>query len=615
MQKAEIARVASSDALDPRFQESEARLRDIEARRALEEKRLLELEALRQRSEQQRLVEEERARGILLEIEKIEEFRQEAEQRWEQESRYLREEQEKINLEKRRLEEERLRGESARRLIEDERVWLEEETLRLEEARIELQTELKQLSEELHSPDALPSVAEGTPKLDEAAALEEQRYQEQIAQIRQREEELNRVEEDIRRRRNDIVAVDTKRATLLPTSPTNPRNGLLLSASLRTSSNKARLAVPQALPGDVQSPTGSQPTPTAPTFSEAESEGHFRKSSTQSRSDLDAQRNNFLIGSARTNIPHDASAQLGHSGASFGTMWDAGGLYPSGSMQKSASSTTSNGPQRLALRGGVRSRPVTSDRLSIRTPAHQNSGLVYRSNPTGYSDTNSYRSWRDIAGHFLVQARYLGVVDNQVHLRRRDGVHLSITIDRLSHEDQEFIDGRRGMDVPEYDAMINEFIYDGFNWYDFFRQAGISAIDAVHYAQLFVAARMDGSMLADLDRALLRELGVATSGDIIRIVRAVERRMDPGTISIDRLISMTGNCLNSPAYAPTRPQTSSFASTAQPFAPRQTYDQPIFTGGNVGYFDRPPQSSGLGPRSPFYGTWRYYPSSVSIRRC
>ncbi|KAJ3195678.1 cytoskeletal protein binding protein [Dinochytrium kinnereticum] len=59
-------------------------------------------------------------------------------------------------------------------------------------------------------------------------------------------------------------------------------------------------------------------------------------------------------------------------------------------------------------------------------------------------------------------------------------------------------------------------MYNGFDWRDWLLKAGVSSGDALIYAQSFVSQKMDKSVLDDVDRDVLRRLGVS-EGDIIRI--------------------------------------------------------------------------------------------------
>ena len=59
----------------------------------------------------------------------------------------------------------------------------------------------------------------------------------------------------------------------------------------------------------------------------------------------------------------------------------------------------------------------------------------------------------------------------------------------------------------------------GFSWAGFFKDAGLPASVCANYAVLFIDNRMKKSMLPDLNKEILHELGIRAIGDIISILR------------------------------------------------------------------------------------------------
>jgi hypothetical protein len=53
------------------------------------------------------------------------------------------------------------------------------------------------------------------------------------------------------------------------------------------------------------------------------------------------------------------------------------------------------------------------------------------------------RTWSDVTGTHKTKATYLGVADGQVRLKREDGAEISVPLDSLSQEDQEYVQLRR----------------------------------------------------------------------------------------------------------------------------------------------------------------------------
>lgn len=158
-------------------------------------------------------------------------------------------------------------------------------------------------------------------------------------------------------------------------------------------------------------------------------------------------------------------------------------------------------------------------------------------------DLKKIRTWTDRTGSFQVEAEFLAVSDGKVHLHKANGVKIAVPLAKLDPKDIEFIKslpGNANIEVPLPAARPGQgpsvatlaaaasipppttkanFVYNKFDWHDFLLKAGVSAGDAVLYAQKFVGERMDKSHLGDLDRDLLRGLGV-TEGDILRIRKA-----------------------------------------------------------------------------------------------
>ncbi|KAJ3162752.1 cytoskeletal protein binding protein [Geranomyces michiganensis] len=155
------------------------------------------------------------------------------------------------------------------------------------------------------------------------------------------------------------------------------------------------------------------------------------------------------------------------------------------------------------------------------------------------------RMWTDRSGTFKVEAEFIGISDGKVQLHKTNGVKIAVPLAKLDAKDIEFlrtIPGNESIPAPEApkapvaagpsmatlaaaasapiaSAPTGNFSYNGFDWKEFLIGAGVSAGDAAIYGQKFVGERMDRSHLADLDRELLRNLGV-TEGDIIRIRKA-----------------------------------------------------------------------------------------------
>ena len=64
---------------------------------------------------------------------------------------------------------------------------------------------------------------------------------------------------------------------------------------------------------------------------------------------------------------------------------------------------------------------------------------------------------------------------------------------------------------------------DASYWLKFFTEAGIPKSDAHEYPLIFTENRIKKNMLLDLDRELLKELGVVILGDIIAIIKQAKK--------------------------------------------------------------------------------------------
>ncbi|TVS07952.1 MAG: hypothetical protein EA424_29170 [Planctomycetaceae bacterium] len=64
----------------------------------------------------------------------------------------------------------------------------------------------------------------------------------------------------------------------------------------------------------------------------------------------------------------------------------------------------------------------------------------------GSSAENDLRNWTDATGAHVIEAELLDVVDGTVRLKRQDGREVSVPLDRLSQEDQQYIQRRSKSD-------------------------------------------------------------------------------------------------------------------------------------------------------------------------
>ncbi|XP_024624508.1 uncharacterized protein C19orf47 homolog isoform X2 [Neophocaena asiaeorientalis asiaeorientalis] len=146
-------------------------------------------------------------------------------------------------------------------------------------------------------------------------------------------------------------------------------------------------------------------------------------------------------------------------------------------------------------------------------------------------------------------------------------------------EEQAFQAQAPGSRVKARETMVSVTMATS-EWIQFFKEAGIPPGPAVNYAVMFVDNRIQKSMLLDLNKEIMNELGVTVVGDIIAILKhaKVVHRQDmckaatesvpcspsplPGEIrrgtssAASRMITNSLNRDSPPGTPPRRPDTS-----------------------------------------------------------
>ncbi|CAG8490450.1 5943_t:CDS:10 [Dentiscutata erythropus] len=140
------------------------------------------------------------------------------------------------------------------------------------------------------------------------------------------------------------------------------------------------------------------------------------------------------------------------------------------------------------------------------------------------------RIWTDRTGSFRVEAEFLQLADGKVQLHKLNGIKIAVPIDRMSKKDLAYLEERTGEKLDDKSDNIplaaivaghkgkttltnkNKSEYD---WFDFFLKADITHDDAFRYAEVFINEKMDESSINNLDRNVMKELGLR-EGDIIR---------------------------------------------------------------------------------------------------
>ncbi|CAG8625192.1 10688_t:CDS:10 [Funneliformis caledonium] len=152
------------------------------------------------------------------------------------------------------------------------------------------------------------------------------------------------------------------------------------------------------------------------------------------------------------------------------------------------------------------------------------------------------RTWTDRTGSFKVEAQFLELIDGKVHLHKLNGVKIAVPVDKMSKEDLAYLEEVTGEKVYDKNddtplaaiaaaykgkaRLSNNYAID-YDWYDFFLHADVSHEDAFEYAKKFLAEKMDESSIPDLNRDVMKGLGIK-EGDIIRIKKYIDQRYNFG---------------------------------------------------------------------------------------
>lgn len=129
-----------------------------------------------------------------------------------------------------------------------------------------------------------------------------------------------------------------------------------------------------------------------------------------------------------------------------------------------------------------------------------------------------------------------------MHLHKLNGVKIAVPVDKMSKEDLAYLEEITGEKVYDKnddtplaaiaaaykgkERLANNYAFD-YNWYDFFLSADVSHEDAFEYARMFIAEKMDETTIPDLNRDVMKGLGIK-EGDIIRIKKYIDQKFNSG---------------------------------------------------------------------------------------
>jgi actin cytoskeleton-regulatory complex protein SLA1 len=189
-----------------------------------------------------------------------------------------------------------------------------------------------------------------------------------------------------------------------------------------------------------------------------------------------------------------------------------------------------------------RGSSLTSDDAARREKrSSRNEGKSSKPKP----DPAKTRTWTDRSGSFKVEAQFIGLSDDKIHLHKSNGVKIAVPISKMAPEDLAYVEKATGIsldeDTPlgdlkrkkrsENEAEKSRGSKPGasvahpkppeYDWFDFFLKAGVGPHQCERYAQNMKKDSMDESNLPDITPEVLRTLGLK-EGDILRIMKHLD---------------------------------------------------------------------------------------------
>lgn len=199
----------------------------------------------------------------------------------------------------------------------------------------------------------------------------------------------------------------------------------------------------------------------------------------------------------------------------------------------------------------------TDERSTSATSSKRNSKMEKKSMP----NTSKVRTWTDRSGTFKVEAEFLGLRDEKIHLHKTNGVKIAVPVPKMSAEDLEFVERETGISLDELkplsDMRRKASTKRGagasvqkkpeYDWFDFFLQCGVDPQICERYSQAFNRDNIGEENMEDITPQLLRTLGFK-EGDTLRVMKNLDnkfnrRRQDGGGDANGSLFSGPGGTL------------------------------------------------------------------------
>ncbi|KAG4306538.1 hypothetical protein PORY_000526, partial [Pneumocystis oryctolagi] len=173
---------------------------------------------------------------------------------------------------------------------------------------------------------------------------------------------------------------------------------------------------------------------------------------------------------------------------------------------------------------------------------------VHSEKKTNKPQLDKIKTWTDRTGTFKVDAQFLGVVDNKIHLHKLNGVKISVPLSKMSAEDVLYVesltDSSKNKQNTDINTVSNDSKYDktknknvlnktgttstsrtknNYDWFDFFLSCGVKYNLCQTYATNFENDNLTESDLQDLTSENMRTLGIRED-DIIRVTRYIREK-------------------------------------------------------------------------------------------
>jgi hypothetical protein len=155
-------------------------------------------------------------------------------------------------------------------------------------------------------------------------------------------------------------------------------------------------------------------------------------------------------------------------------------------------------------------------------------------------NASKVRTWTDRSGSFKVEAEFLGLRDEKIHLHKLNGVKIAVPVPKMSVEDLEFVEKATGVSLDELKPLSDikrrssrRAVSAGatvqkkpeYDWFDFFLTSGVDPQICERYSQAFNRDNIGEENMEDITPQLLRTLGFK-EGDILRVMKNLDNKFN-----------------------------------------------------------------------------------------